>query len=147
MSVSLTPNPNVLGPTGPTGPTGGTGPTGPTGGTGATGPTGPNGAGIVDIGTVTLATYTLVLGDAFDLVQMNSSSAQSLVIPLNSSVAFSTKTEINVVQIGSGQTTISGASGVTVNSTPGLKLRAQWSSCTLIKRDTDSWVVVGDLTA
>jgi hypothetical protein len=42
---------------------------------------------------------------------------------------------------------ITGASGVTVNATPGLKLRAQWSSATLIKRGTDTWVAIGDLVS
>jgi hypothetical protein len=88
----------------------------------------------------------LVIGDAFDLVQMNSGSAQTVVVPANSNVAFATKTEVNILQIGAGQTTISGAAGVTVNGTPTLKLRAQWSACTLIKRDTDTWVVVGDMS-
>ena len=31
--------------------------------------------------------------------------------------------------------------------TPGLKLRTQWSSATLFKRATNTWVVYGDLTA
>lgn len=47
---------------------------------------------------------------------------------------------------GAGQVTVGGA-GVTINATPGLKLRTQWSSATLIKRATDTWVAVGDLSA
>jgi hypothetical protein len=43
-------------------------------------------------------------------------------------------------------------SGVTLNGTPQgtaniIKLRAQWSSVTLIKRATDTWVALGDLQA
>ena len=41
---------------------------------------------------------------------------------------------------------IAGASGVTVNGTPGLKLRTQWSVASLVKRGTDSWVLFGDVT-
>jgi hypothetical protein len=44
-------------------------------------------------------------------------------------------------------TTITATGGVTINATPGLKLRAQWSSVTLIKRATDTWVALGDLQA
>jgi hypothetical protein len=44
MSVGITPNPNVIGPTGPTGPTGATGPQGVTGDVGPTGLTGPTGS-------------------------------------------------------------------------------------------------------
>ena len=43
--------------------------------------------------------------------------------------------------------TVKPAGGVTINATPGLKLRAQWSYATLIKRATDTWVLVGDLSA
>ena len=38
-------------------------------------------------------------------------------------------------------------STVTVNGTPGLKLRAQWSAATLVKRDTNTWVLIGDTSA
>ena len=93
------------------------------------------------------ASYTLVLTDASDIVEMNVGSANNLTIPLNSSVAFPTGTVITVLQTGAGQTTINPTGGVTVNGTPGLKLRAQWSSATLIKRATDTWVAIGDLSA
>lgn len=91
------------------------------------------------------SSYTLVITDSFKMVEM--SSGGTLTIPLNSSVAFPIGTAIDILQTGSSQVTLAGASGVTVNSTPGLKLRAQWSSATLIKRDTDTWVAMGDLTA
>ena len=61
--------------------------------------------------------------------------------------SFNIGTAITILQVGSGQTTIVAGSGVTVNATPGLKLRAQWSLVTLVKRATDTWVVSGDLTA
>lgn len=119
---------------------------GPQGATGATGATGPSGDPTLTINAQT-ASYTLVLSDASKLVEVSNASANTVTIPLNSSVAFATGTQINVLQTGAGQTTIAGTSGVTVNGTPGLKLRAQWSACTLIKRATDTWVVVGDLSA
>lgn len=62
-------------------------------------------------------------------------------------MAFPIGTQITILQTGSGQTTIGAGAGVTVNATPGLKLRAQWSSVTLIKRATNTWVAVGDLQA
>jgi hypothetical protein len=91
--------------------------------------------------------YTLVLSDAGDLVEINNASANNLTVPLNSSVAYPIGTQINVLQTGAGQTTVVATGGVTINGTPGLKLRAQWSGCTLIKRATDTWVAVGDLSA
>ena len=93
------------------------------------------------------SSYTLVLSDASKLVEISNASANNLTVPLNSSVAYPTGTQINILQTGAGQTTIVATGGVTINATPGLKLRAQWSSATLIKRATDTWVLVGDLSA
>ena len=92
-------------------------------------------------------TYTLVLTDANNtMVELNNASPIALTVPLNSSVAFPVGSQINLLQTGAGQVTIAGASGVTVNGTPGLKFRAQWSGASLIKRSTDGWVLVGDVS-
>ena len=93
------------------------------------------------------ASYTLALTDNSDLVEISNASANNLTVPLNSSVPFPIGSQINILQTGAGQTTIVATGGVTINSTPGLKLRAQWSAATLIKRGTDTWVAVGDLSA
>jgi hypothetical protein len=93
-------------------------------------------------------TYTLVLADASNkLVELSNTAAITVTVPLNSSVAYPVGSQIMLLQTNTGQVTVAGAGGVTVNSNPGLKLRAQWSSATLIKRATDTWVLVGDTTA
>ena len=92
------------------------------------------------------ASYTLVLGDADKLVEINNASANNLTIPLNSSVAFATGTQILLAQYGAGQTTIVATSGVTVRSNGAkLKLNAQYSGATLIKIDTNEWYLFGDI--
>jgi len=94
------------------------------------------------------ASYTLVLSDAGKLIEVFNASANTVTIPLNSSVAFPTGTQILVTQVGSGQTSIAGDVGVTLNSKDGnVKLSAQYSAVTLIKRSTDSWFLFGDLSA
>ena len=93
------------------------------------------------------ASYTLVLADKGKLVEMSNASANNLTVPLNATVAYPVGSQINILQTGAGQTTVVATSGVTINATPGLKLRTQWSSATLIKRATDTWVLVGDLSA
>jgi hypothetical protein len=93
-------------------------------------------------------TYTLVLTDDGKVVEMNNASANTLTVPPNSSVAFPVGAQILVLQTGAGQTTVAAGAGVTINSKDGnLKLSAQWCAATLIKRATDSWVIVGDLSA
>lgn len=95
-------------------------------------------------------TYTFALSDKDKMVTANNASAQSYTIPPNSSVAFPVGTQINIIQIGAGQVTINIGSGVTIVSTGATanapKLRAQYSSATLIKRDTDTWYVLGDIS-
>ncbi len=94
------------------------------------------------------ASYTLVLSDADKLVEMNVATANNLTVPLNSSVAFATGTQILLAQYGAGQTTIVPTSGVTVNSNGGkLKLNVQYSGATLIKIATDEWYLFGDIVA
>jgi cytoskeletal protein CcmA (bactofilin family) len=94
------------------------------------------------------ASYTLSsLTERDDLIEMYSASAGiTLTIPADSTLNFPIGTSIDILQTGAGQVTIAGT-GFTPNATPGLKLRTQWSSCTLFKRAANTWVVYGDLTA
>jgi hypothetical protein len=92
------------------------------------------------------ASYTLVIGDADKLVEINNASANNLTVPLNSSVAFATGTQILLAQYGAGQTTIVATSGVTIRSNGAkLKLNAQYSGATLVKIDTNEWYLFGDI--
>jgi hypothetical protein len=93
-------------------------------------------------------TYTLVLTDSSNkLVELSNTSAITVTVPLNSSVAYPVGSQIMLLQTNTGQVTVAGAGGVTINANPGLKLRAQWSSATLIKRAENTWVLIGDTTA
>jgi len=112
-----------------------------------------NGTTVIDFPSSTLVTntqaasYTVVLTDKDKLVEVSNAAANTLTVPPNSSVAFPIGSQIIILQTGAGQTTITAGAGVTINATPGLKLRAQWSSATLIKRATNTWVAIGDLQA
>lgn len=99
------------------------------------------------INAQTGTTYTTVLGDASKLVTLTNASGITLTIPTNASVAYPVGTKIDLAQLGAGQVTVAGASGVTVNSTPTLKLRTQYSAATCIKTATDTWLLVGDLAS
>jgi hypothetical protein len=91
--------------------------------------------------------YTLVLTDADNrVVELSNTSAITLTVPVNSSVAFPIGSQIQLLQTNTGQVTIAGAGGVTINANPGLRLRGQWSFATLVKRAENTWVLVGDVT-
>ena len=97
-------------------------------------------------------TYTFVLADADNkLVTASNASAQTYSIPTNATTAFPIGTQLNIIQIGAGQVTVSAATPATTTivstgaTAASPKCRAQYSAMTLIKRDTDSWYAVGDI--
>jgi hypothetical protein len=96
----------------------------------------------------TATSYSLALSDNGKVVEVLNSSPITVSVPTNST-AFPVGAQITVIQTGTGQITFAATTPgtTTVNATPGLKLRAQWSSAVLIKRDTEQWVVLGDLVA
>jgi hypothetical protein len=105
------------------------------------------GSTVKSINTQTGTTYTPVLTDDAKLITLNNGSAITLTIPPNSSVAYPIGTQLEFIQIGAGQVTVAGGAGVTVNSTPTLKLRTQHSQASCIKIASDTWQLFGDLAA
>jgi hypothetical protein len=94
------------------------------------------------------ASYTVALADQGNVVEVDSSSPTTVSIPLNSAVAFPIGCSIDVFQKGTGQVTIGKTdASIVVYNTPGLKFRDRYSMATLTKRDTNTWIVSGDLTA
>jgi hypothetical protein len=94
------------------------------------------------------AAYTLgALTERDSLIEVSHTggSAVNVTIPADSTLNFPVGTSIDVLQTNTGSVAIAGAGGVTVNATPGLTLRTQWSSATLLKRAANTWVVYGDL--
>jgi len=93
--------------------------------------------------------YTLVASDENSLVTMDNASANTLTIPTNAGVAFAIGSVVNIVQLGAGATTIAGDTGVTVNgvSAGSATLNAQYSTASIIKVATDTWVLAGDTGA
>lgn len=65
---------------------------------------------------VVTANKTLELSDAGKLLEVNSSSAVTITIPTNESVAFPVGTELEILRWGSGAVTLSPASGVMLAS-------------------------------
>ena len=92
------------------------------------------------------ADYTLVLTDAGKVIEINSGSSENVTIPPNSSVAFPIGTQIVIVRLGSGAVVITEGSGVTTRSDDDKnKIKSQYSSCVLIKHETNEWYILGNL--
>jgi hypothetical protein len=100
--------------------------------------------------TFTTNAYTVVLADKDKWLELsNGATAGTLNIPTDATANFAIGTQINILQTGAGQITIAAVTPgtTTVNGSPGLKLRGQWSVATIVKRAANTWVAVGDLSA
>ena len=103
---------------------------------------------MIAINAQTGTTYTTVLADDGKLITCDNGSAIALTIPPNSSVAYGIGTQINIMQLGAGQVTITAGAGVTLRSAGSkLKTSAQYAVATCAKIASDTWVVVGNLSA
>jgi hypothetical protein len=92
-------------------------------------------------------TYTPVLTDENRFISLTNAAAITVTLPTNATRAFAIGAEIVFMWYGVGQPSFVGASGVTVNGTPGVKLRARYSWAIAKKIDTNEWVLFGDLSA
>jgi hypothetical protein len=99
------------------------------------------------INAQTGTTYTVALTDVDKLVTLSNASAITLTMPQDSDAAVPIGQRVDFAQIGAGQVTVAAGSGATVNSTPGLKFRAQYSAVSAVKRAANTWLLVGDLSA
>lgn len=93
-------------------------------------------------------TYTTIAADAAaKLVTLTNSSAITATIAAG---LYAVGEQINFAQMGAGQVTFQGDTGVTVVSTGATaatpKLRAQYSTATAICTASNTWLVVGDIS-
>lgn len=92
--------------------------------------------------------YTLALSDAHKVVTLNNANAVTLTVPPSTSAAFEVGDQVNILQLGAGQVTVVGGAGVTLRAQGSkLKLNGQYAIGTLVKLDTDEWVLVGNTTS
>jgi hypothetical protein len=104
------------------------------------------------INAQTGTTYTVLAADAANFITANNSSAQTYSIPTNATTAFAIGTQINIIQIGTGQVTVQAAnSGTTTILSTGTtaaapRTRTRYSALTLVKAATDLWYAVGDIS-
>ena len=91
--------------------------------------------------------FTLSTRDLNSMVKINSSSAATVIIPADVTTPITIGTQVVVIQMGTGQVTVSAAPTVSVRSS-GLKFKTsnQYAMASLVKVDTNEWVLGGDLT-
>lgn len=91
-------------------------------------------------------TYTLVIGDAGNVVELTNAGAITLTIPPNSSVAFPIGTAIELHQGGAGTVTVAPDTGVTLVSRGSVfGLAGQEAVAVIRKVGADKWRLTGDI--
>lgn len=103
---------------------------------------------MIALNAQTGTSYTTVLSDDGKLITLDNASPITLTIPPNGTVAYGIGTQINLMQLGAGQVTITPGAGVTIRSAGSrLKTSAQYAVATCVKIASDTWVAVGNLSA
>jgi hypothetical protein len=75
-----------------------------------------------------------------NVINMNSSSATQLTVPANATAAFPIGTVLRIRKINTGNVTVAGASGVTINWVGGnFTITAQYGMAEIHKTATDVW--------
>ena len=111
----------------------------------------------IDVSTPTFSSnnYTIQASDDGKVLMLdNSTTAATIKVPTDATHNFTVGTQITIIQKGpiTGQITVAATTpgtnptGTAINATPGKELRAQWSSATLLKTASNTWVLMGDLT-
>ena len=100
---------------------------------------------------VTAQTGTAITAGTADvgkLVTLSNVAAQTVTIPANSSVAFAIGDQINFMNLSTGTATfVAGGTAVIRSAGSKLKLADQYAVCTVLKIDTDAWVMLGNVKA
>lgn len=101
-------------------------------------------AGISSYTTISGTTYTLAEGDRSRIMLFTASSDVTVTVPSGLSSTFDTM----LVQVGTGQITVSAGSGVTINAAlSATKTAYQYAVATLIPIGADTFILSGEVTA
>lgn len=95
--------------------------------------------------TTSAGNRTITAGDHNTIIEASQSGSINYVLALNSVEAVPTGTLLTIIKVGTGDVSISAATGVTLNGVDArsVVLPDQWDAITLYKRSTNGWVISG----
>jgi hypothetical protein len=103
---------------------------------------------LVSVNAQTGTTYTIGTADVGKLVTLGNAAGETITIPANSSVAFAIGDQVNFLNLATGTATfVAGGTAVIRSAGSKLKLADQYAVCTVLKIDTDAWVMLGNVKA
>jgi len=103
---------------------------------------------VITVNAQTGTAYTPGTAQVGQLTTLNNVAAQTITIPANATTAFAIGDQLNFMNLSTGTATFApGGTAVIRSAGAKLKLTTQYAVCTCLKIDTDTWVMVGNVTA
>lgn len=89
--------------------------------------------------------YTLAASAESSVILFTSASAVTVTVPTNANVTIPVGYIVHLHQNGTGTVSVTGQSGVTIQASEQQQTRTQYSSISLIKVNTNAWIMIGDM--
>jgi hypothetical protein len=103
---------------------------------------------LIAINAQTGTAYTPGTADVGKLVTLGNAAGETITIPANATTAFAIGDQLNFLNLATGTATfVAGGTAVIRSAGSKLKLTTQYAVCTCLKIDTDTWVMVGNVSA
>ena len=103
---------------------------------------------LISINAQTGTAYTPGTAQVGQLTTLSNGSAQTITIPANATTAFAIGDQLNFMLLGTGTATfVAGGTAVIRSAGAKLKLTTQYAVCTVLKWDTDAWIMVGNVAS
>lgn len=103
---------------------------------------------LITINAQTGTAYTPGTADVGQLITLGNAAGETITIPANATTAFAIGDQLNFMNLATGTATfVAGGTAVIRSAGSKLKLTTQYAVCTVLKIDTDAWVMVGNVSA
>jgi len=103
---------------------------------------------LITVTAVTGTAYTPGTAQVGQLITLDNAGGETITIPANATTAFAIGDQLNFMNLATGTATfVAGGTAVIRSAGSKLKLTTQYAVCTVLKIDTDAWVMVGNVSA
>jgi hypothetical protein len=103
---------------------------------------------LITVNAQTGTAYTPGTAQVGQLTTLINAAGGTVTIPANATTAFAIGDQLNFMNLGTATYTfVAGGTAVIRSAGSKLKLTTQYAVCTVLKWDTDAWVMVGNVSA
>ena len=103
---------------------------------------------LITVNAQTGTAYTPGTAQVGQLTTVINADGGTITIPDNATTAFAVGDQLNFMNLGTATYTfVAGGTAVILSAGAKLKLTTQYAVCTVLKWDTDAWIMVGNVSA